>query len=774
MSIKGKLILAFAIVAFLATVVSCLIVGIMGASVSKQALSEEVKSKLVSVRDSQRSKIQSYIKQILDQTKTLADSRMTMNAMAKLSASFKYYGEDIDADSSLKAKLSSYYTDEFEKEYKALNNGDKIAAIDFLNQLTPNQIAIQYAYIKANPNALGEKDKLVKSSNGTAYDDTHAVYHKHYRNILQTFSFYDIFLVDAHSGEIVYSVFKELDFGTSLKNGPYANTGIGEAFKKANVLPKGETVVIDFSPYPPSYDGAAAFFASPIFDASGKKRLGVLIFQAPVDVINDVMTFSGKWRNFGFGDSGETYLVGPDNKMRSISRFLAEDPKKYQRIMKKSGMDPEEVQLILAKGTTLGLQKVGTQGAKAALAGKAGFGEFLDYRNVPVLSAYAPLDIPGLNWGILSEVDVKEALKDSDALQSKIMYVGIIVAITVLIVATIIAYVIADMLSKPIKKLSQFINEVGNQRDLTLEVTIHQKDEIGAMASAIRSLFGQFREFFMTTNSSASEMEGSSKDLSSLITNTTGVIENQKAEADNVVSSMSKVAASAKEVADNTVKSSEVVERARNNSKNGHEVVTQTVLTINTLSSEVDKSVEVINELHTHGAEIDSILGVIRGIAEQTNLLALNAAIEAARAGEQGRGFAVVADEVRSLAQRTQQATVEIQDKIERLQHGTEAATSTMEAQKSQMERSVELASKAGKSLEEISEDIKLIYEVNQKIAVSAQEQQKMTDSMNRRVENISKLTEEVLDSAQSTSVSSDRVAEISTNLKQLTEQFKV
>lgn len=149
----------------------------------------------------------------------------------------------------------------------------------------------------------------------------HKTFHPHIRDFLQKFSYYDIFLVDDKTGNIVYSVFKELDFATSLINGPYANSGIGKAFRAANkVNEPGHVVTSTFQPYLPSYYGPAAFIASPIY--SGKEKLGVLIFQAPIDEINAIMTFNNNWQDFGLGASGESYLVDQDYFMQSASRFL--------------------------------------------------------------------------------------------------------------------------------------------------------------------------------------------------------------------------------------------------------------------------------------------------------------------------------------------------------------------------------------------------------------------------------------------------------------------
>ena len=205
------------------------------------------------------------------------------------------------------------------------------------------------------------------------------------RQFLETFGYYDIFLVDNDSGRIVYSVFKELDFGTSLLNGPWAKTNFGEAFRKARDLEDPDGVVlVDYAQYIPSYSAPASFIASPVYD--GKKKIGVLMFQMPLDRINSMMS-----ERAGLGETGETYLVGPDQLMRSDSYL---DPKTHSVIA--SFKHPET-------------GKVATKAAVSALGGVSGTTIIKDYNGNPVVSAYTPVNVLGLTWALMAEIDVAEA-----------------------------------------------------------------------------------------------------------------------------------------------------------------------------------------------------------------------------------------------------------------------------------------------------------------------------------------------------------------------------
>jgi len=255
-----------------------------------------------------------------------------------------------------------------------------------LSQLDEESIALQYYYIEANRNPLGSKHLLDRADDVSAYSQLHEKVHPIIRNYLEKFGYYDIFLVDSETGDIVYSVFKELDYSTSLINGPYAQTNFGEAFRRANAAGNKDAVVlVDYAQYTPSYEAPASFIASPIFNEDNEK-IGIAMFQMPIDRLNTIMS-----ERSGLGETGETYLVGPDKLMRSDSY-----------------LDPEH-HSVMASFRFPETGKVDTDAVRAGLAGKTGSEVIVDYNDNPVLSAYAPLEIGDFTWVLLAEIDVAEA-----------------------------------------------------------------------------------------------------------------------------------------------------------------------------------------------------------------------------------------------------------------------------------------------------------------------------------------------------------------------------
>lgn len=308
---------------------------------------------------------------------------------------------------------------------------------------------LQAQYISENKYPIGEKYKLDNAGDGSLYSETHQEYHPYFRRLLETFGFDDIFLVEPETGYIVYSVHKELDYATSLTTGPYSNSAIGKVFKSALKAKGQDTVFItDFEPYTPSYNAPAAFIASPIF--SGKKLIGVLIFQVSNEPIDKIITSNHAWKDIGLGESGEVYLIGQDFKLRSNSRFLIENPEEYSKKLRTLNIKPEIIEQSNALKTSIGIYEIKTPSSKAALRGESGFSAFQNDQGVNVLSVYSPLEILGLKWGILAEMDEAEAL----AVRNELRGTAIISSFLTIVLFYILGMLITGKTNKAIQNTS--------------------------------------------------------------------------------------------------------------------------------------------------------------------------------------------------------------------------------------------------------------------------------------------------------------------------------
>ncbi len=775
MRLKMKVTLGSILLAVIPLLIASLVNTKTATDRSQEALELAASNRLVAIRDLTKGRIEDYFHGIRNQVIALSNNKMVIEAMGAFTESFGSYNKDIPGAASTdnRAALEGYYKGDFSREYKRLNQGEQPENSAWLAKLNADSIALQHRFISANPHPLGEKHKLTDLGDSSRYSVDHANYHPVLRDFLEKFQYYDIFLVDTHSGNIVYSVYKELDFATSLKDGPFANTGIGEAFRRANEAQSPEfATLVDFSPYPPSYQAAASFIASPIY--SGNQKIGVLIFQMPIGRINAIMTHDNNWSQVGLGESGETYLVGADTLMRSTSRFLVEDKPGYLEAIKEAGVSASIAHKIDAKETSIGLHPIDSQGSNAALGGKTGFDIFPDYRNVPVLSAYAPVNIKGVNWAILAEMDEEEAFRSATALASELLTKAVVAALLLALLATGVGFWIAGMFSKPVVKLSGTIHSVEQNADLTQTVDIDSKDEIGDAANAFNSMMLTFRNSMHKVSDATAQLATTAEETSVITEQATQAVHQQLDETTQLTTAMTEMSATVQEVAANVTQTSHATNEVNEQTTSGMRAMQETISQIERLASEVQSTASTIQQLEQHSEEIGSVLDVIKGIAEQTNLLALNAAIEAARAGEQGRGFAVVADEVRNLANKTQASTEEINQMIVELQSGSRDAVTAMNKSQEMASSAVDQAAKTGDALTTISNSIGEINDMSTQIASAAEEQSVVVDEINKNVVQINNVAEQTSAGAKQTSVASSDLSRLASELSGLVAQFKV
>jgi methyl-accepting chemotaxis protein len=294
------------------------------------------------------------------------------------------------------------------------------------------------------------------------------------------------------------------------------------------------------------------------------------------------------------------------------------------------------------------------------------------------------------------------------------------------------------------------------------------------MATAFNTMMETFQHILGQVSDSATQITGASEQLAAITKETRSGIKEQTSQTEHMSSAMNEMTATVQKVAKNAEQASNSASEANKLTNAGQHVVTDTIHSINTLAQEIECAGAVIKKVEADGIQIGTVLDVIRGIAEQTNLLALNAAIEAARAGEQGRGFAVVADEVRTLASRTQDATQEIQQMIESLQAGTKQAVTVMETSRSKAQNSVEKAAQAGESLTAIDAAASVINDMNTQIASAASGQEAVAEKINQNIRQISLVSENTANCSANVDTATTKLAQLATELQRMVAQFRL
>ncbi len=863
--ILPKVALAFLSIGALATLVTAFVANRTGT----QQLRDTAYRSLKTIRLTLQANIQEYLggvqRDLISNSQTpvaiegipaLKSARASF--MTELAAAGFDPTRDAETTPKMQKLLQAYY-----EAYILRILGESRGQAVQIDSLRPPQNTAQWlqlAYAAANPSPVGEKFQsttakdfleaessagipgFFKALSGTTYVKEHDNLHPYITGLRERQGYYDVFLVDAE-GDVVYSNYKELDFQCNLLKGSDSTTGLGQAFAAAMAGEAGKAYFTDIADYPKSYDAPAIFAATQVLGGQdGKTKIGALIYQLPLDKISSIMglggnyeagagleQFKGNQEEAGLGATGEAYLVNLNKKEEkgsggfptiSESRFPDALAANQKKIVYKSDATGR-------RQTTIGSLKINSQATTEGAAGKQNEAEYLDYRNLPVLGSYARLDVPGLNWGIISEIDAEEAFRPATTLRNTILTTGL----AVLGLAGIVAYLFGRFLTRPISLLKSAIDDLGAGNDKA-RAPIVSSDEVGEVATAFNSMIEQrnsvrdriFEEnralqaniqdlLIVVSDASDGKMNvrakvtegalGNLADALNLMMENVGDLVTQAKDASNSVSSSSNaIQAAARQLSDsaevqasemqktnegvaNLTEQSDIVvansktaaqasTAAQATAQQGYQAVRQVVDGMQRIREIVQANAKKIKRLGDRSLEISQIVKYISEISAKTDILALNAAIEASRAGEQGRGFTVVAEEVRGLADRTRGLAGQIETLVGAIQTETAEAVVQMEEQTNEVERGAKTALSAGQALENIVTSSEESAKVVQTISEAATEQARASNNMKASMEVINRLVGSTQQQIRQANDISRNLAELSKSLTEQLDQFEV
>ncbi len=420
--VRNRLLLALLAV----SLIPLIVLGAAMMYLQSHSLMKQASSSLESVRTIKGNQIEEYFNTIHSQIVTFSEDPMVVDAMTQFASAVPLVREQNSVNEEgmdqAKRSLRSYYENDFSSSYEQQTS--KRPDVDsLLSLLDADSTYLQYEYIKANPHPLGSKDLLTAGDNASEYSKVHSKYHEAIRNYQRKFEYYDIFLVDLKSGKVVYSVFKEIDFMTSLKDGAFSSSGLGKVYQEAATSGWKDSVTFsDYRHYLPSYESPASFIASPIFNAE-QEKIGVAVFQMPISRINRILN-----EQTGLGETGETYAVGPDHLFRSDSRFTGELG------MSTTIINPKIIVRTDATKSVFGDNGSGTK-------------EILDYRESFVLSSWMPIVVhkatQGMSrdevWALIAEIDSSEVRRPITTLKYWAWTIFTIATVLVLLVSSLFA-----------------------------------------------------------------------------------------------------------------------------------------------------------------------------------------------------------------------------------------------------------------------------------------------------------------------------------------------
>jgi methyl-accepting chemotaxis protein len=405
-----------------------------------------------------------------------------------------------------------------------------------------------------------------------------------------------------------------------------------------------------------------------------------------------------------------------------------------------------------------------------------------DYRSSVEAFKAANADINGARQEMVVEGDAIFALgqelyrlqlalaKEDTSWARTMQLAGALIALLLGIFAAII---ITRQITQPLQQTLEAVERIA-AGDLTRTMTITRRDELGMLQQGIQRMGATLRDLIAGIRDGVTQIASAAEQLSAVTEQTSAGVNSQKVETDQVATAMQEMSATVHEVARNAEQASMAASTADKEAREGDQVVGEAVAQIEKLAAEVMRSSDAMTVLEQESDKIGKVMDVIKAVAEQTNLLALNAAIEAARAGEAGRGFAVVADEVRGLAQRTQQSTKEIESLVAGLQNGTRQVSDIMLSSRSLTDSSVSLTRKAGASLETITQTVSSIQAMNQQIAAAAEQQSSVADEISRSIMSVRDVSEQTAEASEETAASSVELARLGGQLQTMVSHFRV
>jgi class 3 adenylate cyclase len=480
LSIRSKIILAL-----LLTGLGCLAVGaVIGYRAADAALTQSVQQQLTAQREIKRRRIESYVNNQVRFTAAIAELPETTEAAKAFILAFKEMRAEAQANSAADQADTEAVAAWYKKEL--LPRLDKVAGghtpLEGLMPADPVARRLQADYIARNPNPVGEKDQLLTAPGGSRYDAAHARYHSVLRRAAQTVGFYDINLMDAATGDVVYTMVKETDFASNMYNGALAHSGFARVAKRA-LDPRngGKPVIEDYSVYTPSAFAPQMFAAAPII-ADGQ-TIGVFVAQIDIRTLNDLLTDNSGWRSTGEGATGEVLLTGEDRLLRSQSRFMIDNPAQFLAQVQANGLPVSIAEQIRTLGTTILYMPNRSYAVEQAFRNRTGVGRYLDYRGVDVIAAYGPLEVAGLRWAIAAKQDVAEALAPAIRLKSDLLVAAAVVAIAL----TFLALACAGLFVRPLRRVVAGMESLSGGR-ATSRIAIHGNDEFAELARGYNSM----------------------------------------------------------------------------------------------------------------------------------------------------------------------------------------------------------------------------------------------------------------------------------------------
>ncbi|WP_020207636.1 methyl-accepting chemotaxis protein [Gilvimarinus chinensis] len=722
MKISTRLMLGAIALTVFAVIGSAGTTGILALKDSSNAIETTLKNQFHAIALGREAAVQSSLNHYQDLLNSLANGRMTQDAAYGFVRPFDSYRYEVGImdKNALSSELAQWYQNEYTPFHQRKSDGVTPAVGQWLEQMAYEAQLLQHFYLQTNPGWPDKLADMTDRSDATIYGQQHRKYHASYHDVIQRFGFSDLMLVD-HSGlRVIYSVSKGPHLGTSLQQGPFQNSALAHTAKDLQQNPQ-RFIVSEFEHSPFQQGELSLYVGVAVYHNahSPERPVGYLIAQIPASRFEALLSNNRQWRDLGLGQTGDIYMAGPQGQVITDLRAHQQNPRAFTQMLHSAGLSHQAAD-IERTGTSAGWLQLNTQPVIAATSGTAGTDLAQDYAGREVYTAWQPLTMGENTYALIVQQEPSEVFAALHELRARVGASIAAAALVLIALAALAAFFFSRYLARPMSELSYHIETTARTRDLSTTFDTSRSDEVGDISRSLNSLFASLSDTLAGVIASTRDSAATAEENATTSASCRADAQTQRREMGQMDSALNQVEKSLQQMHQDLQETASQSHAASQEARAGKHQMGDVVDQVTRLQAHISYSGESMQALSSAADDIVAVVDTIKGVAEQTNLLALNAAIEAARAGEHGRGFAVVADEVRRLSASTHDATGEIQALIDRLRETVTSTASGLATERDSAAHCVDYASAAQQSLSNIQRSVADIENVITTIAESS------------------------------------------------------